>query len=168
MEEWERLVSILDEVQLHQEDVEDEYTLIFEKSAIYSTRSMYRSLVFTGADNRRMDKLWRNKAPMNIRVFMLLVFPDKLQTGVITKKKTSKGNCNCCLCGVPEDINHVFFGCILAKTFWACFREAWGWDKTPKSLQDICDHWLPLNTSCYQIKFFMFSVILRVLWTIHN
>lgn len=134
--------STLDEVHLHRKVLGDEYTWIFEKSGIYSTRSMYRSRMFRVV-NRRMDKLWRNQAPMKTRVFMRLVFQYKVQTGVNLKKKKNG----------KELLIVAFVGFLKTKTVWTCFKQALGCDRIPNFLQDICDHWLPLNNCCYQINF---------------
>lgn len=85
MHEWERLMDIFGNVYLSER--EDTFTWILEKSGQYSTKSMYRRLSFRGMVNRRMVKLWRNKIPMKIRVFMWLVMQGRLQTGSNLQKK---------------------------------------------------------------------------------
>lgn len=60
------------------------------------------------------------------------------------------------------------FGCILARSIWACFKEALGWDRAPCSLQDFFDNWLPLNSKQYHVKLFAFSVVLWSIWTTRN
>lgn len=80
------------------------------------TKSMYRSMMFMGVINKRMEKLWYNKAPMKIKVFMWMLIQHKLQTGVNMKKKNWQGSRNCYLCGSPETTDHIFFNCILVET----------------------------------------------------
>ena len=39
--------------------------------------------------------------------------------------------------GQCETEDHIFFGCIMVKNVWSCFKEALGWDRIPHNLQDI-------------------------------
>ena len=107
MHEWKKLMDILDNVVIS--EGEDTFSWILEKSGQYSTKSMHRRLSFRGIVNRRMVKLWKNKIPMKIRVFMWLVMQGRLQTGSNLKKKQWRGTGKCCLCGAWEDENHIFF-----------------------------------------------------------
>lgn len=72
---------------------------------------------------RGVTKPWKNKAPMKIRILMWLAILDRLQTRVNLKKKKWKGNRNCCLYGIPQTTEHIFFNCEMAKTVWACFKR---------------------------------------------
>lgn len=55
MSDWESLICILDDIPLREGD--DQFTWVLEKSGAYTTRSMYRRLLFRGVNNRRMKKL---------------------------------------------------------------------------------------------------------------
>jgi len=44
--------------------------------------------------NKRVNKLWKNRVPMRIKVFMWMAMQGKLQIGVNLKKKIGKGNRN--------------------------------------------------------------------------
>lgn len=65
--ERERLMDMLDDFSLN--EGEDSFIWILEKSQKYS-RSMYRRLSFRGVTNQRMRKLWKNKLPMKLKVFL--------------------------------------------------------------------------------------------------
>lgn len=68
--------------------VNDIYRQNLEKSGNYSTRSLYRHLMFRGVLCKRMDRLWKNKAALKIRIFMWMAVKDKLlQSGVNLKEK---------------------------------------------------------------------------------
>jgi len=152
MKEWERLMAILDKMTIS--EGEDSFVWLLEKSGHYTTRSMYRRLSFRRVVNRRMVKLWKSKIPMKLKVFMWMVINGKLQTGVNLMKNNWRESGKCCLCGEYENEDHIFFGCVLAITIWACFKEALGWDRMPRSLQDFFEEWLPLHCSKYHVKFF--------------
>jgi hypothetical protein len=103
-----------------------------------------------------------------LKVFLWLIFQNKLQTGVALKKRKWKGSALCGMCGQPETVDHIFFSCILAKFVWACLREALGWERTPVSIQDMLQNWIPLGCGDYSFKVFLLAVIFWVLWTSRN
>ena len=115
-----------------------------------------------------MNKLWKNRVPMKIKVFMWMAMQGKLQIGVNLKKKIGKGNRNWCLCGECETEDHIFFGCIMVKNVWSCFKEALGWDRIPHNLQDIFYSWLQLNCRNYHVKIFISAIVLWSIWNIRN
>jgi hypothetical protein len=53
-------------------DAQDKMTWALEKSGKYTTKSMYRFLLHRGVVNTRMRRLWKNKMPMKVKVFMWL------------------------------------------------------------------------------------------------
>jgi hypothetical protein len=53
-------------------DAQDKMTWALEKSGKYTTKSMYRFLLHRGVVNTRMRRLWKNKMPMKVKVFMCL------------------------------------------------------------------------------------------------
>ena len=55
-----------------------------------------------------------------------------------------------------------------AQFVWISFKEALGWEKTPSSMQDLVEHWLPLGVPNYSYKLFVFVVIFWVLWKVRN
>ena len=61
-----------------------------------------------GVVNRRMQKVWKTKLPMKLKVFMWLVYHDKLQTGGELRKRKWKGDPNCTICGTLETTRTTF------------------------------------------------------------
>jgi hypothetical protein len=51
---------------------------------------------------------------------------------------------------------------------WFCFKEALGWDRCLRSLQDIFDHWIVLGGRDCHVKRFMFAIVLWGLWNVRN
>lgn len=170
--------------------------------------SMYRSLMFRRVSIRMMTKLWKNKTPMKIRVFMWLVFQDKLQIGVNLKRKKCKGiqivacvgfleiqtmfslvvpqqkkknNLDLLQGGLrvglstknltgfffPHGKPHFHYHITKIQMFSDYRAQKRQTKRVPrpgynKNLTGYCDHQLPLDTSSYQIKFFMIFVVLWV------
>ena len=146
----------------------DEISWALEKKGTYTTSSMYRFLSHRGVVNTRSKRLWKSKLPMKLKVFAWLVFHNRIQTGVELKKRHWKGDPRCGICGAPESRDHLFFGCVLARFTWACFKKALGWDRTPNDLQDFLDVWLPLDNKDYSLKLFLLILVPWALWTVRN
>jgi len=133
--EWEELVAKLSNVSL--QPGKDKPVWAFEKSGCYSTKSMYRFFMFRGVRSKQLDKLWKSKLPMKLKIFMWLALHKRLQTGVALKKKKWKGDANCILCNSPETVNHILFQCVMAKFIWACFKEMLSWDRVPEPVSYV-------------------------------
>jgi hypothetical protein len=164
--QWEALVRQLKEVRLN--EGRDKMTWELEKTGVYSTKSMYRWLLHRGVSNGRMKKLWKSKLPMKLKMFMWLVSQDRIQSGVNLKRMHWKGDPRCVVCNRPESADHILFSCVLARFTWGCLGRAFGWNKTPKSLQDFLDGWLHMNDDEYKFKLFLFTMVLWVLWITRN
>ena len=142
--EWSQLMEILDKVCLN--PLNNLVSWTYEKSGQYTTKSMYRLLTFRGVVNKRMLHLWQSKLPLKLKIFMWLASQDRLQSGMALKQKNWKGDGRCSLCGVPENVDHIFFRCKMARFTWIAFKEALGWEKIPHNMQNFLENWLPLNS----------------------
>jgi hypothetical protein len=164
--QWGELMGKLNGVQLN--GGRDKMIWKLEKSGSYSTKSMFRCLLYQGVSDKRMKKLWKSKLPMKLKTFMWLVFQDTIQSGVTLRRMKWKGNPNCVVCGKPESANHIFFYCVLARFTWECLREAMGWDRPPRSLQDFLENWLLLHDGGYGLKLYELTMTLWSLWMTCN
>lgn len=142
MKQWEKLMGTLENIHIHNDNGEDSFTWVFEKYGEVSTKSMYRNL----CSGEWLTKKWKRcgKTKLQWKLKSSLI-QDKIQTGVDLGKKKCKGDTNCCLCGVPETTNHIFFNCCLSKTIWSCFEEALSWDNTPKYVQEVFDQLIAIH-----------------------
>lgn len=76
------------------------------------------------------------------------------------KGRNWKGNSNCTVCRLIEIVDHIFFECPVAKFAWEELREAMGWDRAPRGMQDFETNWLPLGCDKYVIKLYSFAMVL--------
>ena len=120
--QWNHLLRVLSQTSIS--DTEDKVRWALEKKGVFSTRSMYHFLSDRGVLNGRMQRLWKSKLPMKIKVFLWLAFQDRLLTGIVLKRRHWKGDGRCVVCKVIETSDHIFFHCPLAKFVWACALEA--------------------------------------------
>jgi rubrerythrin len=165
--EWEEMLTEMRCVSI--QEGRDGIRWCLEKSGQYTTRSMYRFLVHRGVLNMHMQRVWKARLPMKLKVFMWQVFQDKLQKGEGGLKKPKwKGDGNCMVCGVTETRDHILFVCPIAKFTSSCFREASGWVKSLRGFQNCLDGWFPLGCVDYKLKIFVLGVALWVLWNTRN
>lgn len=162
--EWNELNAVLQGMCL--DDQQDQIVWEFEKSGKYSCRSLYRNLTFKGVRPGRIQKFWKVKLPLKIKVFLWLAMHDRIQSGVQLKKRKWKGNMNCILCSVPENTDHILFCCCRAQYVWVCAGEAFGWDRTPDNLKDWHEHWLPVREKEFNLM--MEGVVAWNLWKYRN
>jgi hypothetical protein len=79
VEQWVDLVDLIQQVQLN--EMADEVKWNFEKSGAYTTKSMYKFLLHSGVVNMQMEKVWKSKMPLNIKIFMWLTNHKRIQAG---------------------------------------------------------------------------------------
>ena len=147
---------------------EDKVKWKMEKSGLYSTKSMYRLLSFEGVINKWLQKLWNNRTPTKLKVFLWLLFQNRLQSGEALKKKHWKRDGRCILCRVVESVDHIFFECVISSFVWCSCMEALGWDRPPANLADFLSNWLPLGCNDYHLKLFQFAVVTWAIWVNRN
>jgi len=94
---------------------------------------------------------------------MWLAGQDILQTGIALKQKKWLGDHRCALCGVLENVDHIFFNCHMTRFTLFSLKEALGWDRTPTSMQEFLGFWLPLNSTHHKFKLFCFSIVFWVM-----
>jgi hypothetical protein len=87
-------------------------------------------------------EIWGTKVPFKIRIFIWQMFHDKLHTTEQLKKREWRGDLECPLCGVKEDMNHIMFKCVNSRFVWAVLREPFGWARSPDSLEDFLANWV--------------------------
>jgi hypothetical protein len=165
-EQWVNLVDLIHQVQLN--DMPDKVKWNFEKSGAYTTQSMYRFLLHRGVVNMRMEKVWKSKMPLKIKIFMWLTNHKRIQAGKVLGGMKWKGETKCVVCGVIESVDHILFKCPLANMTWTGLREALGWDRQPGNLEDFLSHWLPIGSSNYVLKLISLAAVLWSLWTTRN
>lgn len=135
MLQWRDLITILKGVVLSRE--KDSLIWGIGNHGIFSVKSLYRFLSFEGITCKRFQVLWASRIPLKVKIFLWQVYINRIQTTDQLKIRGWKGDINCALCGVPENINHVFFNCVLAKFVWYCFKEMFQWRRVPNSLDDF-------------------------------
>jgi hypothetical protein len=69
------------------------------------------------------------KLPMNLKIFIWMVFQGRVQVGVVLGGMSWKGDTRCDVCSVLKTIDHIFFVCPVARLVWGGVKEALGFDR---------------------------------------
>lgn len=142
---------------------------VLDPKKTFSTKSLYRFRSHGGAISQVAGHLWKSKIPMKIKFFMWQMLHNKLQVAENLIKRKWKGSICCCLCGMPESVNHVFFECHLARMCWGIIKEVFQLTETPRSVDELCSGWLkgkgPLSI---RLTIFLFAGFAWAIWTTRN
>jgi hypothetical protein len=111
--EWNELQEALDLVVFSEED--DVVTWALESSGKFSTRSLYRLMKDGGSVDMRMLEVWNVKLPLKIRIFLWMLWHDRVLTGEQRQIRKGKESEKCIYCGIFETRNHLFFNCNIAQ-----------------------------------------------------
>lgn len=140
--EWDELLELLNSVHLDSKR-EDEINWVIDKTPNFTTKSLYMCLTHGGVKDKLNDLIWNSKMPLKVKIFMCQVFHKKLQIATDLKKRGWRGSPLCCVCGKPENIDHILFGCVFTQYICCCIRDAFGLQGFPISVQNILTQCLP-------------------------
>ena len=71
----------------------------------------------------KVFEIWRADAPLKVRIFLWQLARRLLPSNDQIALRHGPSNGQCALCGEPENVDHIFFGCVLAKFIWSGLRE---------------------------------------------
>jgi hypothetical protein len=113
---WEDLCAVVDQVELNVDS--DSLVWCYEKSGVYSSQSCYAVISFRGVTPVHLPAIWNIVVPPKIHLFLWLLSHNKLATVDNLNKKGLDQPVQCCFCNEKETINHLFFGCVVARAIW--------------------------------------------------
>lgn len=84
MTKWRELMQILEQVNLK----EGGYQIVWdlEKSGKFTTKSLYRLITHREEVDLRIQRLWEKKLPLKMKIFLWMLWHDRVQTGEQLKK----------------------------------------------------------------------------------
>lgn len=106
----------------------------------------------------RMKEMWEVKLPLKIKIFLWMLWQDRVQTGEQHKRRKGKGE-NCKYRGKLETRNHLFFNCHITQMVWVWVRVSLRWVKRPTSDMMIADE---VSTS----RSVAYAVIASIVWSV--
>jgi hypothetical protein len=122
MDQWEEVAQIAMSIQFREE--EDALIWQFNSSGIYSVQSMYVVVNNRGVRQLFTPVMWKIKVPSRIHLFLWLLNNNKTLTkdNLAKRRKVDDGT-SCLFCNEQESVNHLFFHCCIAHTFWGCISR---------------------------------------------
>ena len=121
---WYDMLSIVQSIVLSNED--DVLIWKLESNGVYSVRSMYAMINFRGISQVHIPDMWKIHVPPNIHIFLWLLAHNKLLVRENLVKRQHFNDLSCLFCSEGENINHLFFECVVAKYIWGLVSEHFG------------------------------------------
>lgn len=90
----------------------------------------------------RYRSIWKLQIPNKIKIFLWLMLKNSILTKDNLTRRGWTGNDECHFCGAKESIDHLFFGCAVAKLVWQVVTCAMGIANIPRKLSDLVGPWL--------------------------
>ena len=157
--QWTQLTEELDGIQL--DEGRDGVSWALEANGIYSTHSMYAKLC-QGQVFQPVKDLWKATTPLKIKTFVWQLIRGRLPSNdqIVKRKGPSDGKCT--LCGQDENVNHIFFQCVLVRFMWSGVRSMLSVTWNPSSftdrfnIQNFRGHtrkilWLLFSSQCWSL-----------------
>lgn len=99
----------------------------------FTTKSVYEWLEkdLSGPDYKL---IWKARIPLKIKIFLWQLFQNAIPTRDNLRKRNWPGNPTCSFCHDIESADHLFFGCVFARSVWGAIGSALGASCTPKTI----------------------------------
>jgi hypothetical protein len=136
--EWNELQESLDLIEVV-DDKNDEVMWALESSRKFSAKSLYKLIKDSGTVDHRMTELWKMKLPLKIKIFIWMLWHNRVLTGEQMKIRKSKKSERCKYCGKLETRNHLFFNCNIAQVIWVWVSISLRWSERPTLVQHYED-----------------------------
>jgi ribonuclease HI len=104
------------------------------------------------------SELWNWLLPLKIKLFMWLLFEQKILTWENLYKRGILGPSRCVLCGTQEEnLKHLFVDCIFTKNIWATILLELKIDSVWEGEQvDVCcENWIKKKENCKEVPGFI-------------
>lgn len=112
--------------------------------------------------------LWKANLPLEVKIFLWQMFRNHLRISGNVAKRNGPSDGNCVVCSVPEDTNHVFFRCPLARFAWSVVRDASGASWNPGSGTKLLAILNSLRGSAKRILWHCVGALMWAIWHIRN
>jgi hypothetical protein len=119
---WEQEVSLVSTISLGEGD---ELVCQFSSSGIYSAHSLYSVINFRGFPVY-FPVVWKLTIPPRVHIFLWLLSKNNLITRDNLGKRRTLNDASCLFCIEEESVDHLFFGCVVAKRAWELVSDALG------------------------------------------
>lgn len=148
-------------------DSPDTVTWELTGSGKFTVKSLYHKLC-QGPAQLVVKGLWSARLPLKIKLFLWQLFRNKLPTSLNVAKRNGPATGPCALCGAPEDANHVFFQCPLARFAWSAVRTAASVQWDPRSSNELVNLLDSVQGSGKRVMWSCAGALLWAIWLTRN
>ena len=118
-----RFYGLLNSVQFNESD--DEVLWYFTSSAVFSVKSCYTILNDGGHRSLFNRSIWKNAAPLKVKVFAWLTCHDKILSRDNLQKRGWTGSVSCNICSYSiESFHHILLPCNVSRVIWDFFLSS--------------------------------------------
>jgi hypothetical protein len=89
----------------------------------HSIRSLYAIVNNRGIKQIYTPVMWKLSVPPRVHIFLWLFPSNKTLTRDNLAKRKNLDDKTCLFCNELESVNHLFFECYIAQSFWKCIYE---------------------------------------------
>lgn len=165
-EEWLALYNIINSIEVNAKP--DSLLWGLNPNKKFTTQSLYRSILFRGIRDTKMQGVWRCPCPMKVKYFLWLALRNRIQSAEHLKKKGWNGSEFCLLCGHTETTNHILFQCSMDTFIWCACRDAFGWNVLPRDFEEFFLLSSSMNVDDFHAFLTLLAAICWVLWITRN
>lgn len=91
-------------------------------------------------ESSRLKGIWKAKIPLEVRIFLWMIYHDRIPSAEQLARRNWQGDLGCKLCGEIETSEHIMFRCPLARFVWGVLRDTLRWGRRiPSNIQDFWD-----------------------------
>ena len=137
----------------------------FDTKGIYTVKSFYNIINFRGVSPGNSISIWNIKVPLRIHIFLWLVSNNKLLTRDNLQKRQTVDNASCLFCSDPENVDHLFFGCVVAIELWRVIFDISN-KHLGMSIDDMLEWWS--DNKNHPADCLLHSAVLWTLWKYRN
>jgi hypothetical protein len=91
--------------------------------------------------------VWNPKIPLRVKVLMWLVLRKIILTKDYLVKKGWEGDETCRFCCAKETLDHLLFGCVVARFVWGVVACTFNIPSLPGTLDLVCDWILAIKST---------------------
>jgi hypothetical protein len=107
-------------------DEPDTLIWCYTKTRTYTSQSFYSIINYIGITPLYIPVVWSIVVPPKIHMFLWLLSHNKLAIVDNLNRNGFKKPSQCRFCDEHENIDHLFFECVVAKTVWGYAKEFLG------------------------------------------
>jgi hypothetical protein len=138
LKEWLILVSSVLPVSLNND--KDKFIWQLGKNGVFSTQALYREMMKSEKTSGK-ELFWKARLPLKFKIFLWYLKRGVILTKDNLLKRRWKGDSKCNLCGLDENIQHLFFECRGARFVWNILFITFN-IQPPKSTSHMFGSWI--------------------------